>query len=117
MHMMLKVVDQRNQTRYDTYTRQDVDIFDSVSDLREFLLQSFRRHQTQIPSVLGILSEKTNEYLSATIPILMRYILHRKIVGSLYGQSQSKRKAKVQICQGEQSEHIVKPFSMEVTKV
>ena len=41
MDMILKAVDQRNRTRYDTYTSQDMDIFDSVSDLREFLLQNY----------------------------------------------------------------------------
>lgn len=41
IHMMLKVVDQANRTRYDTYTRQYVEIFDSVLDLREFLLENY----------------------------------------------------------------------------
>ena len=49
MHMMLKVVDQRNRTRYYTYTRQDVDIFDSVSDLREFLLQNYSAELSSSP--------------------------------------------------------------------
>ena len=63
MHMMLKVVDQRNRTRYDTQTRQDVDIFDSVSDLREFLLQNYSAELSSPPDAnsfrLGYIVGKT----------------------------------------------------------
>ena len=38
---MLKIVDQAISTRYDTYTRQNVEIFDSVEDLREFLFENY----------------------------------------------------------------------------
>lgn len=41
VHMMLKVVDQANRTRYDTYTRQYVEVFDNVLDLRECLLENY----------------------------------------------------------------------------
>ena len=40
-HIMLKVFDQANRTRYDTNSRHNVEIFDSVLDLREFLLENF----------------------------------------------------------------------------
>ena len=40
-HIMLKVVDQANRTRYDTCSSHNVEIFDSVLNLREFLLENF----------------------------------------------------------------------------
>ena len=39
--MMLKIVNQANRTRYDTYTRAHVPIFDDVMDLRMFLLEHY----------------------------------------------------------------------------
>ena len=39
--MMLKIVNQANRTRYDTYTRTHVPIFDDVMDLRMFLLEHY----------------------------------------------------------------------------
>ena len=41
MHMMVKVFDQCNRTRYDTYPCQEMDIFDSISNLREFLRENY----------------------------------------------------------------------------
>ena len=37
VHMIFKVVQQDNRTKYDTYKRENIPIFDSVTDLRAFL--------------------------------------------------------------------------------
>ena len=39
--MILKIVNQAKRTRYDTYTRTHVPIFDDVMDLRMFLLEHY----------------------------------------------------------------------------
>ena len=41
VHMIFKVVQQDNRTKYDTYKRENIPIFDSVTDLRAFLLENF----------------------------------------------------------------------------
>ena len=41
VHMILKVIRQSNRTQYDTYSRQNVPIFDCVMDLRTFLLANY----------------------------------------------------------------------------
>ena len=42
VHIIFKVVRQSNKNQYDTYTRQDVPIFDCVKGFREFLLATFK---------------------------------------------------------------------------
>ena len=41
IHVVLKVVRKSNRTKYDTYSRQNVPMFDSVTELRKFLLANF----------------------------------------------------------------------------
>ena len=42
VNMIFKVVQQANKSRFDTYRHQNVLIFDSVNDLRNFLPENFR---------------------------------------------------------------------------
>ena len=42
MNVIFKVVQPGNKSRFDTYRHQNVPIFDSVHDLRKFLLEHFR---------------------------------------------------------------------------
>lgn len=41
IHLVFKVVRQSNKTKYDTYSRQNVPEFQSVNEMREFLLSNF----------------------------------------------------------------------------
>ena len=42
VHVVFKVVRQCNKTQYDTYTRQNMPIFESVTALRHFLVDNFK---------------------------------------------------------------------------
>ena len=42
VNIFVKVVRQDNKNQNDTYTKQDVPIFDDVNDLREFLITNFK---------------------------------------------------------------------------
>ncbi len=42
VNVIFKVVHQANRSKFDTYKHQNVPIFDSVEDLRKFLLENFR---------------------------------------------------------------------------
>ena len=42
VNVIFKVVQPANKSRFDTYRHQNVPIFDSVNDLRKFLLEHFR---------------------------------------------------------------------------
>ena len=41
INIVLKIVRKDNRTKYDTYSRQNVPKFESVDELREFLLANF----------------------------------------------------------------------------
>ncbi len=41
INVVLKVVRKANQTKYDTYSRQNVEMFDNVDRLKEFLLRNY----------------------------------------------------------------------------
>jgi hypothetical protein len=41
IYVVLKVVRKANRTKYDTFSRQNVEMFDNVHDLKEFLLSNF----------------------------------------------------------------------------
>ena len=42
VNIFVKVVRQDNKNQNDTYTKQDVPIFDNVNDLREFFITNFK---------------------------------------------------------------------------
>ena len=42
VNVIFKVVQQANWSKFDTYRHEHVPIFDSVDDLRKFLLENFR---------------------------------------------------------------------------
>ncbi|CAB4042740.1 Hypothetical predicted protein, partial [Paramuricea clavata] len=41
INVVLKVVRKANRTKYDTYSQQNVEMFDNVDELKEFLLRNF----------------------------------------------------------------------------
>ena len=41
INVVLKVVRKANRTKYDTYSRQNVEMFNNVDELKEFLLSNF----------------------------------------------------------------------------
>ena len=41
INVVLKVVRKANRTKYDTFSRQNVEMFDNVDELKEFLLSNF----------------------------------------------------------------------------
>ena len=42
VNVIFKVVQEANRSKFDTYRHQNVPVFDSVDDLRKFLLDHFR---------------------------------------------------------------------------
>lgn len=41
IHVILKIVNKSNRTKYSTYSRQNMPMFDSLNDMKEFLLKHF----------------------------------------------------------------------------
>ncbi len=41
IHVILKIVCKSNRTKYSTYSRQNVPMFDSLNEMKEYLLENF----------------------------------------------------------------------------
>ena len=122
MHMMLKVVDQRNRTRYDTYTRQDVDIFDSVSDLRQFLLENYSAELSSPPDAnsfrLGYIVGKNQRVSISNNSNLDEVYPSSKKLDHFMGRANPKERQRLKFVKGDKANTLcMKPCSMEVTKV
>ena len=50
VHVVFKVVRQCNKTQYDTYTRQNMPMFESVTALRHFLVDNFKAELAVAPA-------------------------------------------------------------------
>lgn len=51
INVILKIVCKGNRTKYNTYSRQNVPIFDSLNDIKGFLLQHFAMELSPVDNV------------------------------------------------------------------